>query len=431
MELETDNKPLAGDLETSLAPREGEILSLPFDQYGRMRIAQNLAHILYTEIGKHAEHGDARYKLRVLDVGGYPGNLRAFLNDEYYDLSILDVVPDDGSIPGYMQGSGMELPFPDGAFDLVFSLDTLEHIPGHERPRFLAEVMRVARLGAVLINPIQSIQADLAEETLDEYIRWLLDAQQEQLSEHREFGLPDFAGTIDAFRQGGWQTHVFKLANVYNWLFMMIAKHYLLSMRDEKAAAFERALDRYYNLTFFESDRSEPSYRGAIVAVKPGLEGALAQIGEAYPPFEGSDTSNTTRLALTEVLMSLLNLKTANHEDRLLREQMERRDKHIAAMETKTATQDMQIHSLRNEINALIDQVESRTGQVGSLEEHVRNIEASFKDEFANQKAYIQRLEEDLKSKDEHILYLERLLKGIESGRVFRLTRSVSRIIRR
>ena len=407
------SEPLASDLETSLAPREGEILSLPFDQYGRMRIAQNLAHILYSEIARQAGHGDGIYRLRILDVGGYPGTLHEFLNPEYFDLTVLDVAPDDGSIPGYVQGSGMELPYPEGAFDLVFSLDTLEHIPGHERPRFLSEVMRVARLGVVLINPIQSVQADLAEETLDEYIRWLLDAQQEQLAEHRDYGLPDFAATHEAFRHGGWQTHDFKLANVYNWLFMMIAKHYLLSMRDARASAFERALDRYYNLSFFETDRAEPAYRGAVVAVRPGLEQALARIDEAYPQVAQPDSANATRLALTEVLMSLLNLKAANHEDRLLREQMERRDRHIAGMETRTAL-----------LNA---HIETLTSQLARLEEHVRNAEAAF----TTQGMYIARLEDDLKSKDEHILYLERLLKGIESGRVFRLTRSLSRFLKR
>jgi hypothetical protein len=436
------HSPLGGDLETSLAPREGDILSLPFDQYGRMRIAQNLAHILYTEIAQQSDHRDGPYKLRVLDVGGYPGNLRNFLNADYFDLSILDVVPDDGSIPGYKQGSGMELPYAEGEFDIVFSLDTLEHIPGKERSLFLSEVMRVARLGVVLINPIQSLPADLAEETLDEYIRWLLDAQQEQLAEHRAFGLPDFPGTIAAFQHGGWITHDFKLANVYNWLFMMIAKHYLLSMRDERAAAFERALDRYYNLTFFEDDRSEPAYRGAIIAVRPGLESALKNIDEAYPPVAGSDTSNTTRLALTEVLMSLLNLKAANHEDRLLREQMEHKDKNIADMQTLIVTRDLQLDAQRGrsdallqassaQINALKDQLETSNKEIANLQEHVRNIEAAYKEEFGKQKAYIARLEEDRQSKDEHILYLERLLKGIEAGRVFRLTRTITRLIKR
>src|SRR5438094_3825451 len=127
--------------------------------------------------------------LRVLDVGGYPGILRRFLSAGAYDVSVLDVVPDDGTIPGYRQGSGLELPYDNKSFDVVTSLDTLEHIPANHRDKFLSELSRSAHNAVVLINPVQSIEADLAEETLDDYIHWILDAQQEQLAEHRQFGL--------------------------------------------------------------------------------------------------------------------------------------------------------------------------------------------------------------------------------------------------
>ena len=40
---------------------------------------------------------------------------------------------------------GEHIPFPDASFDVVTSLDTLEHIPNANRPRFLEEVQRVAR----------------------------------------------------------------------------------------------------------------------------------------------------------------------------------------------------------------------------------------------------------------------------------------------
>ncbi len=404
---------LPSDLETSLAPREGRLLTIPFDQYGRLRIAQHLTELLYDVIS--ARNVDSTRRLRILDVGGYPGNLRDFVNPDQYDLTILDVVPDDGSIPGYLQGTGLGLPFPDGSFDIVTSLDVLEHIPDPDRPAFLSEIMRVARHAALLINPIQSLQADVAEETLDEYIRWIMDAQQAQLAEHREFGLPDFPKTAGQFSDAGWHTATFKLANVYNWLFMMVAKHYLISLRDEKASAFEPALDRFYNLTFFETDRSEPNYRGAVLAVRPGLESVLERVDTAYPPLPPSESSNGVRLALTQVLMNLLNLKSGNHEDHLLRQQMERRDKHIAGMETRIATQDIQASALRT--------------QLSEVQAHIINVQTGYETEFASQKAYVTRLEDEVKAKDEHILYLEKLLQGLQSGRVFRLTRSMSRFL--
>ena len=51
--------------------------------------------------------------------------------------------------------------------------------------------------------------------------------------------------------------------------------------------------------------------------------------------------------------------------------------------------------------------------------------------EFTKHEKYIARLEEEQKAKDEHILYLEKLLQGIESGRMMRLTRAVARFLGR
>jgi hypothetical protein len=436
--------------EASLAPHDGDLLSLPFDQYGRMRIVQNILHLLFTELAPHVAGSDApAAKLSVLDVGGYPGILHSFLSKEFYDLSVLDVPPDDGSIPGYRQGSGLELPYGDTSFDIAVSLDTLEHIPNVDRDKFLKELMRVARHAVVLVNPVQSVEADLAEETLNEYIRWILDAQQEQLAEHREYGLPNFAHTEATFSTTGWKTLTFPIANIHNWLFMMVAKHYLISMRNESASAFERTLDRFYNLTFSEGDRAEPAYRGIIVAVSPMLDPVLASIQASYPPILLSDGANTQRLQLTQLLMEMLNLKLSNHEDRQLREQLERRDKHIAEMEQRIALLDVRLDLKEVDLRALTAarEADNRTlsasleetrSELERYKEHAHNLEViasqireTYQAEIDKQAAYAATLEESSRRKDDHILYLEKLLQGIESVRVMRLTRSISRFLGR
>src|SRR5438105_11316363 len=109
-------------LEASLAPNQGELLSLPFDQYGRMPIAENIVRTLYGEIAFQTEQPEEEKKeltLQLLDVGGYPGLLRHFLTGEAYNITVLDVVPDDGTIPGYRQGSGLDLPYEDHSLDVV------------------------------------------------------------------------------------------------------------------------------------------------------------------------------------------------------------------------------------------------------------------------------------------------------------------------
>ena len=125
---------------------------------------------------------------------------------------------------------------------------------------------------------------------------------------------------------------------------MMVAKHYLLSLRSEASADFERTLDRFYNLAFFATDRTPPAYRGVVVAVRPGLEPALKRIEERYSPVPPSEQGNVERLQLVQLLMSMIDMKVANHEDRRLREQLEAREKHISGLEARVALLEAEMH---------------------------------------------------------------------------------------
>ncbi|HEY0069122.1 MAG TPA: hypothetical protein VGE04_04050, partial [Chloroflexia bacterium] len=109
----------------------------------------------------------------------------------------------------------------------------------------------------------------------------------------------------------------------------------------------------------------------------------------------------------------LLDLKTANHEDRLLREQLEARDRHIAGMEQRLAVLDLQLDRANHDLK----QLDELQREMAAKDLHITNLES--------------RLANELRTKDEHILYLEKLLEGIERGRVLRLTRRVSRLFGR
>jgi hypothetical protein len=106
-------------------------------------------------------------------------------------------------------------------------------------------------------------------------------------------------------------------------------------------------------------------------------------------------------------------LKIANHEDYLLREQMERRDKHIMGLETRINLHENEIERLKTEREMMLAEREA------------------MKVELLNRDKYVARLDEEQRNKDEHILYLERLLQGIEAGRVMRITRTLSRFLGR
>jgi SAM-dependent methyltransferase len=87
--------------------------------------------------GEHAGCGTLNFFEQLYP---WPGQVTALgLNEgERFRASFPDV--------RYVQGNGLELPFEDGAFDVVFSNAVIEHVGGPvEQRRFVEESLRVAR----------------------------------------------------------------------------------------------------------------------------------------------------------------------------------------------------------------------------------------------------------------------------------------------
>jgi SAM-dependent methyltransferase len=89
----------------------------------------------------------------VLDVGGGPGYFRdAFrrAGATYYalDADVGELSGLGGIAEGTVIGSGMELPFKDGAFDVCYSSNVLEHVS--DPWRMAEEMVRVTRPGGVV-----------------------------------------------------------------------------------------------------------------------------------------------------------------------------------------------------------------------------------------------------------------------------------------
>lgn len=91
---------------------------------------------------------------KVLDVGGGPGFFaHAF---EESGAWYIPVEPDVGEmaaagihIPGSVRGSGLDLPFRDSSFDIVYSSNVAEHVPDWQRMG--NEMFRVTAPGGVMI----------------------------------------------------------------------------------------------------------------------------------------------------------------------------------------------------------------------------------------------------------------------------------------
>ncbi|HZS03139.1 MAG TPA: class I SAM-dependent methyltransferase [Chloroflexota bacterium] len=306
------------------------LCSLPFDQYGRHRDARDVAELI------RALEGPAR--LAVLDVGGYPGLSARFLPADW--VVIVDPAAAGTAEAGaaaYLRASGLALPFQDASFDLVLSLDSLEHVPAADRPRYLDELRRVARRYVLLLAPFASPEAERAEALLFEYVKVALHAEHEQLREHRACGLPDLPATIAALTANGAACHAFPSGYLYHWLPLMLLKHHLLSL--DPRAGVHAALDRWYNAREPSADRWLPAYRWAVLVSKAGETASLRAAAERFVPRAPDAAAELLARQDLQLVLSLLALERGNRGP--------------AALEERLAHQERQIAALTHEVEAL------------------------------------------------------------------------------
>jgi SAM-dependent methyltransferase len=143
-----------------------------------------------------------RYRpdLRILEVGAGSAGITEFLQHPVTGVDPAFERTAERRTPFLepVVGTAAALPFADGSFDVVLSLEMLEHIPPHERPTCLAEMLRVLRPGGRMIV---SFPSDATAARLD---RWLNDAYRRKsgrdhpwASEHLEHGVPASAEVAD------------------------------------------------------------------------------------------------------------------------------------------------------------------------------------------------------------------------------------------
>ncbi|HLC84901.1 MAG TPA: class I SAM-dependent methyltransferase [Candidatus Nanoarchaeia archaeon] len=114
----------------------------------------------------------------VLDVGGFDGAFALFVPD--LRVWVVD--------PVTTGGSGLALPFLDGHFDVVVSIDALEHVPRGQREQLLHELVRVCRKNLFINFPeARSMPAQKQVLSL---------VQNRFIQEHVEYNLPRREETI-------------------------------------------------------------------------------------------------------------------------------------------------------------------------------------------------------------------------------------------
>jgi SAM-dependent methyltransferase len=144
-----------------------------------------------------------RPDLRILEVGSGAIGVTGFLNFPVIGVDTAFERTDTGATPYLtrVEASADALPFESGSFDVVISVEMLEHIPASARPRVLGEMFRMLRPGGRMVV---TFPADAAARELDLKLnaayRKRYGVDHPWVAEHIAEGVPSTAETVELMR---------------------------------------------------------------------------------------------------------------------------------------------------------------------------------------------------------------------------------------
>lgn len=157
-------------------------IAMPIDQYGRYGIvAQQI---------KDFKKQKKQQKIKILDIGGYKGEIHRFFTSKEADITIVDLY--DSKDKNYVKGSALDLPFDDNTFDYVVSFEVFEHIPRKHRELFISEALRVGSGSLILTAPFSGDHDEVlrSEVSVNEFWRTMYGDDHPWLKEHIDYRTP-------------------------------------------------------------------------------------------------------------------------------------------------------------------------------------------------------------------------------------------------
>jgi len=386
------------DLDFTAEPlaRERFVEELAFDHYQRYRLA---AEVLET-FGEEAK--------TVLDVGGAYGYLSLFAPKR--KVSVLDVVWEDQ--PEIRNYGGDRLPYADGAFDVVVSVDTLEHIVPEKRESFINELCRAAKEAVILCGPYHEPYVAEAEEVLRNFVQLQLGIRDRFLDEHHQYSLPDRTAVRKILARNG--LSVFEIPNgcLPRWLSMQLA-NYALGISPEWAEGKAR-FNALYNANYYAQDNSHPAYRILAVATrKPQTAELKRWLGKKISPDNG--VSVPTLWNLASLIVTLSQYRIIREKETAIAGQSTQIDRllgHLQNLETMLLREREHRDDLLRHTENLDTLLRGHEERFLSLEQHGGNLSLLLReqnDNAANYQALSREIQQHNSELQHHIDNLDRI----------------------
>ncbi len=289
---------------------------IAFDLYER--------YVLLEHIGKLFRPAGPTYT--VLDVGGhttalwkgFPSLAGALIPDAM--VAVVDALP-AAELQHYVRASGVRLPFRDGAFDFVCSLDLLARVSVEDRPALLAELLRVTRNGLYVTFPLDSASNRWAEAAVAAYTSVVLKDPIPDLLDRARLGLPDREAVTQLFSCTGYPWIGFGQGNTDARLLMMLTSHSLRAPGTD----FVQELNRRFNQVYAGKNWPEPHYRAGYLLETPEPRGLESIHSSLTPPGNADELQSV--LAHCQLMLSVA------HNGRL----SARQGQHIRSIERELA----------------------------------------------------------------------------------------------
>lgn len=352
-----------------------EQLNLPFDQHQRYRVVADAVERLR----------EGTETLKILDVGGGECIILKFLTED--EITVLDQTPPEHEVPNFVRGDATALPFEDGSFDYVVSVDTFEHIPPEARERYLSELRRVAVKGVLLAAPFDTPAVRQAEQIANEFNRAVHLQDNVWLQEHTENGLPNLDDARRFFEGHGDSVYAVPNGYVPHWLAMLCLTFYGPKLGGDLRDVFDR-INAFYNEFVYESDNAEPCYRYLLVSQKEPTGADIA--GLASSATEGERTFHTS--ALLGTLSAVLPLSA---EVKQINTSLAQTSKLLARKDAQLARKDAQVNDLSRRLagrigandaranDARVVQLERRNSELQREQNNVRRQRDQFQQQLA------------------------------------------------
>jgi len=227
-----------------------DILRTDFDLYSRYKVSSDIINRLRT-----------KDILKIADVGGNTNILSRLLpEDEVCTLNKINY-----GLPNQVIGDIRKVDLPNNHFDVVLSLDTLEHIREEDRIAAIKEMLRISREFAILGFPFKNASIVINEGVAARFYNALFKKDHIYLKEHAENSLPS-ADLISLFLNKSKKSHeIIKNTDLNIWLLLTIVGFY--AENQYRFYQPYKELCRYFNEHLYELG-NDPPYRKIFVISK-------------------------------------------------------------------------------------------------------------------------------------------------------------------